>query len=179
MNFLTGYESAKERSRLSDAAGTVPRGDSLTVQADSKDADINVIMERYARTGQVPGLSRVPAFGDFSGISDYRSAIHAVRDADELFMQLPAKVRAKFENDAGAFMEFCLDPANKRELADLGVLKPEVANALRAEAEAEVKSQPTGGDRTRAAREAIGVAGRDDLAKRSGGARDDADSDRE
>lgn len=149
MKFITGFEDAKERSKLSDLAGFACVGDSMTVQADAVDADINVIMDKYARTGQLPPIKRLPSYGDFDGITDYREAIHAVRDAEELFMQLPAKVRSRFENDPGQFLEFCDTPANRLELAELGLLTKEAADAIRKEAE-EVKPQPTDGDRTRA-----------------------------
>lgn len=162
MEFITGYESPKEREKRSTLFGTVPVGDSLTVQADARDADINVIVDRYVRTGHIPALSRVPSYGDFDGISDYRTALHAVRAAEEQFMALPAKVRSRFENDPAAFVDFCEDPANRVELADLGLLSKEAADAVRKEA-AEVKEKPTSGksgDRTRAPREAARAAGR-------------------
>lgn len=148
MKFATAYDSAKEREARSNAAGFRCVGDSLTVQADAKDADINFIMERYARTGQLPGLSRLPSYGDFEGVSDYREALDVVREADSLFMQLPAKVRSRFSNDPAAFVEFCQDPLNKLELADLGLLDPEVSREVRREAEAAraVKENPTDGE---------------------------------
>lgn len=165
--FLTGYEDAKVRDRHSRDTGFATVGDSLTVQADSRDADINVIMDRYARTGQIPGLSRLPSYGDFDGISDYREAIHAVREAEDLFMRLPAKVRSKFDNDPQLFVEYCEDPANRLELARDGLLAPEVRDAVLKEAEA-VKENPTGGQANRGS---VGTAGRDAPAgSRSGSA---------
>jgi len=156
---FTGYEPGKDWKKHSSACAFVPKGDSLTVQADSRDADINVIMERYARTGQVPGLSRLPRYGDFDGISDYREAIHAVRDAEDLFMRLPAKVRSRFDNDAGSFVEFCEDRKNRLELAELGLLAPEVADAVRKE-NAKVKENPTDGEPIGAAEAAGSGSGR-------------------
>lgn len=133
---LTGYEDAKTRKAHSDASGFKVVGDSLTVQADSRDADINVIMERYARTGQLPPLPRLPSFGDFDGINDFRTAIHAVQEAEDLFMGLPAKVRARFDNDPALFIEFCDKPENRAELAGLGLLSKEATDAIQKEQEA-------------------------------------------
>lgn len=167
---FTGFEDGKDWKKHSKSCALVPVGDSLTVQADSRDADINVIMDRYARTGQMPGLSRLPRYGDFDGISDYREAIHAVREAEDLFMRLPAKLRYRFGNDAGAFVDFCEDPKNRLELAELGLLAPEVADAVRKE-NAKVKENPTDG-KSVSGRGSASVAGRDDdsrSSKRSSG----------
>lgn len=163
MKLFTGYEDAAVREKRSLESGFACVGDSLTVQADAKDADINVIMERYARTGQVPGVSRLPSYGDFDGITDYRQAIEAVRSAEGLFMSLPAKVRARFDNDAGAFVEFCDVPENRLELADLGLLTKEAERAVREEV-AKVKEKPTSGDSAVAA-----PASRSDTVPRSRG----------
>lgn len=141
MKLMTGYEDAKTRKAWSDEHGTVCKGDSLTVQADSQDTDINVIMARYAKTGQLPPLARLPSYGDFDGISDYREAIEAVREAEDLFMQLPAKVRLRFENDPQQFVEFCDKPENRLELAELGLLEKGVADAIKKEAEAKREAE--------------------------------------
>lgn len=148
MKFLTGYEPDKELEAHSLRAGFKCVGDSLTVQADARDADINVIMERYARTGQVPPLPRLPSYGDFDGIADYRTAIHAVREAEDLFMRLPAKVRSRFDNDPAQFVDFCSSDANREELADLGLLNQQATDEIkkkqleRRQAEAAADSAP-------------------------------------
>lgn len=144
MKFYTGYEDEAANKKRSSSARTHPVGDSLTVQSDAKDADINVIMERYAKTGLMPAPKRLPSYGDFDGISDYRDAVEAVREADELFMRLPAKVRQRFDNDAGAFVDFCSDEANLPELAELGLLEEGAARAIK-ETSAKVKGNPTEG----------------------------------
>lgn len=142
MKFFTGYESAGDREERSDQFGFRPEGDSLTVQADAKDADINVIMGRYQKTGFLP-QGRVPSYGDFDSISDFREALEVMRQAEADFMRLPAKVRAEFENDAVSFLEFVQDPANLPRMADLGLLTPEAAREIKAKAE--VKDKPTDG----------------------------------
>lgn len=156
MKFLTGFESAKDREAHSNEHGFACVGDSLTVQADAKDADINVIMDRFARTGQFPPPSRLPSYGDFDGISDYREAIHAVREAEALFMQLPASIRGRFDNDPAQFIDFCEDPKNQLELADLGLLSPEATERVRkAEQEKLEKVKSEAADRTRAPTAAV------------------------
>lgn len=128
--FCTGYEPGEDRDARSNAAGFKCVGDSLTVQADAVDADINVIMDRYARTGQIPGVSRLPSFGDFEGLTDYGSMLRAIREADDLFMQMPAKIRAEFDNDPERFIAACEVPENREKFADLGLLSKEVTHEI-------------------------------------------------
>lgn len=91
---------------VSKATGIEFLDPSLTKESQAEDADINVIVSKYVRTGQLPDLSRRPEFGDFTGISDYRTALHAVQEAQELFSQLPAAFRLEFGNDPAAFLEY-------------------------------------------------------------------------
>ena len=37
-------------------------------------------------------------------------------------MQLPAKIRRRFDNDPTAFIEFVQNPSNKSEMEELGIL---------------------------------------------------------
>ena len=81
-------------------------------------------MERFGKTGQVPGNLRVPSYDDFTGVSDFQSAMNAVREASENFMELPAKVRARFDNDPQMFLEFVASEDNRQEAVELGLIKP-------------------------------------------------------
>lgn len=95
---------------------------SLAQQQFKDECDINVILDRFNVTGQLPIAALPPEFGDFSGVSDYQTALNAVLDAQEAFDSLPARVRERFANDPAAFVDFCLDEANKDEMAQLGLL---------------------------------------------------------
>lgn len=95
----------------------------LTQQQFKDEADINTIVERFHITGHIPENVRQPTYGDFTGIKDYQSALHALSQADEAFMEMPAEVRFRFNNDPGEFVEFCSNPANKDEWAKLGLTK--------------------------------------------------------
>lgn len=94
---------------------------SLAVQSQKDEADINNIVRNFGVTGRVPSAVRLPQYGDFSGVSDYRSAIEAVRAAEASFMSIPAKVRAEFDNDPQQFADFCLDPSNLPQLREWGL----------------------------------------------------------
>ena len=104
--------------------------DSLTVQSDKDDADINTLVRRFGITGTMPQLERLPINEDFVPIVDYHSALNQLRAADEDFMRLPADVRARFNHDAGAFVSFCSDSANLPELRSLGLAPPAVVEEV-------------------------------------------------
>jgi phage internal scaffolding protein len=99
---------------------------SLTVQSSLEESDINTIVKRFNLTGQLPDNLRVPQYGDFSEITDYHTALNRVAAANEEFDKLPATLRARFQNDTGAFVDFCLDPKNEKELIELGLASKRV-----------------------------------------------------
>lgn len=96
---------------------------SLTVQSEIDNCDINVVVARFEKTGLLPIMSSSPIFGDFTNVPDYRDAIHIVRQAEDMFMSLDAKVRKEFDNDPAKFLEFCGDPKNGDRLVELGLRK--------------------------------------------------------
>jgi phage internal scaffolding protein len=98
---------------------------SLTQQQFSEDADINVLLQRFRVTGQLPPGGIQPVFGDFSQAIDFRSASDAILKAQRSFMELPATIRARFSHDPGAFLEFTSDPANLSELRKMGLALPD------------------------------------------------------
>lgn len=109
----------------SNAACVEDFGPSLTVQSQSEDADINVLMERYKITGRMPENPRVPQYVDLDGAPlDYATALAYVENANEGFMELPAKVRDRFANDPQRLLAFVSDDANREEAEKLGLLKP-------------------------------------------------------
>ena len=73
-------------------------------------------------TGRLPENVRMPTYGDFSGVEDYQGAINAARRAQHSFMQMPAAVRERFDNDPHRFVAFCSDPANRAEAIQLGLV---------------------------------------------------------
>ena len=107
--------------RGSDLECTDP---SLTQQQFKEDSDINVMLEKFKVTGVMPQGVRMPSYGDFTGVSDYRSAVEAIHKAEMAFMDMPANVRNRFDNDPQKFLEFCADPKNAEEAARLGLVDP-------------------------------------------------------
>lgn len=106
---------------------------SLAQQQFKDECDINVLLTRFAITGQLPSGVRAPQYGDFSAVTDYHSALNAVIEADRSFMEMPADIRSRFNNDPGAFVEFCSDPGNHDEAVKLGLVLPTRSSAVQAE----------------------------------------------
>ena len=104
---------------------------SMTQQQFRDEADINTIMARYQKTGvlvdPLTQATRKPMFDDFSELGDFRDHQQAVIDAQELFMQLPSKLRARFSNDPAELLQWLSNPVNKDEAIELGLMsKPPV-----------------------------------------------------
>jgi len=119
-----------DRDKNSSGSTFVFSKPSLTKQSFRDECDINNILRKFNVTGQLPIGSVQPQYGDFSGITDYQSALNAVMAAEDSFLQLPAKVRARFSNDPAVFLDFASDEANKDEMKALGLLRQETAQAV-------------------------------------------------
>lgn len=109
---------------VSDETGLVCDDPSLTRQDSKDEADINVIVRDFGVTGVLPQGVRVPSYGDFDTVSDYQSALEAIRSADASFYAMPANVRERFSNNPQLFVEFCSDPSNLEEMRTLGLAVP-------------------------------------------------------
>lgn len=102
---------------------------SLTKQSFADEVDINTIVKRFGLTGQLPSDVRVPQYADFETVIDYHSAMLQVRQAQEAFMKMPAEVRARFNHDAGALVDFVSDDKNRAEAEKLGLVVAKVGAA--------------------------------------------------
>ena len=101
--------------------------DATLAQQHFKDeCDINNILRQFNVTGLLPENTLSPRYGDFTGISDYHTALNRVIAAEDEFMRLPADLRARFENDPAQLIEFLNNSENKNEAIELGLVnKPE------------------------------------------------------
>ncbi len=113
------------------------RGPSRTHQSEVAQCDINTIMSKYEKTGILSHTTSFePHFADFTDTpTDYQESMNAVIEADEMFSQLPAKIRRRFHNNAGAFIDFAADPDNADEMVRLGLAKKPAEPAISAKAD--------------------------------------------
>ena len=127
---MDGNEKLYDFVARSNASALVCEDPSLTVQSDSVDADINVIVARFGITGKMPENVRLPQYGDFDGVTSYLDAMLVMERADKEFMSLPAEVRAKFDNDPSVFHDIAANPENIDYLRELGLAKAKEVDIL-------------------------------------------------
>jgi len=111
-------------------AGIVFNDVSLAVQSAKQETDINTIVERFGLTGTVPQNVRTPLNVDFNDVFDYQTAMNAIIEAKSAFIQMPADVRKRFNNDPGEFVDFASDPKNQEEARKLGLALPVVVDII-------------------------------------------------
>lgn len=104
-----------------DESGLKCEDPSKTVQSERDETDINLIVKRFGVTGQLPQGKRMPTYGDFDQVSDYRTAHEMVVMAEDAFNSIDAKIRLRFNNNPQEYMDFCLDPKNLPELREMGL----------------------------------------------------------
>ena len=110
---------------MSDLTGMFCQEKGRTQQNFVKECDINVLMAQSERNGIIDHFNRYRGeYADVTGTLDFHAAQNAVIAAAEAFMSLPARVRAKFANDPGAFLAFVEDPENEDEMREIGLLPP-------------------------------------------------------
>lgn len=98
-------------------------GDGLTDQTAAPDCDINVILSRFALTGQAP-VAPPPTYADLTGLRSYKESLDVVRAADDIFASFDASVREKFANDVSLFLDWVQDPTNLSTAQRLGLVAP-------------------------------------------------------
>ena len=126
-NYDTNQASAETGLECLDA--------SLTQQQFKEEADINTIVDRFLRSGVLPNAVNMPQYVDYEGVFDFQSAMNTVRQADENFMRLDAKVRARFNNSPQEFLEFFANPENSDEAIRLGLAIPKASTVASATVE--------------------------------------------
>jgi len=103
--------------------------DAVTQQCFKDECDINILLAKFAVTGQLPENVRVPQYVDFEEAFDFQSSMNVIRAAEEAFNAMPAEVRDRFQNDPGRFLEFANDASNYDEALKMGlaIKRPEKA----------------------------------------------------
>lgn len=114
-----------DRDLASEESGLKCEDDSLTQQQFKDEADINTIVDRFMKSGVLPTPANMPQYVDYEGVFDFQTAMNAVRQADENFMRMDAKTRARFNNSPQEFLQFFADPANTDEAIRLGLAVPQ------------------------------------------------------
>lgn len=113
-----------DTNAASDESGLACRDESKAIQSAAEECDINTIVRRFGITGQLPEGVRAPTYADFTEVTDFKTAMDAIAVAGEAFDRMPGEIRARFNNDPGAFVDFCSDEGNRAEAEKLGLVLP-------------------------------------------------------
>lgn len=76
-----------------------PERKTKALQSEKKSADINNIVARAHKTGQLPVLVGRQPIQSLPSVSTYQEALNQVVHAREQFDRLPASIRNEFDND--------------------------------------------------------------------------------
>lgn len=95
----------------------------LTEQSHRDSADINKIIKKHgmdmiAKTAVLKSAEY--RFDDIEG-NDFQEAMMKVAKAQQTFESMPHEIRAEFQNNPGAFMDFVQNPDNKDRMIELGL----------------------------------------------------------
>lgn len=97
----------------------------MTVQANKDEVNVNSIIARFIKTGDASVFNqRVGTYADVSNIGDYAACQEMLKNAQESFATLPARVRDAFKNDPGLLAEALQDVNRRPELEALGIMVP-------------------------------------------------------
>lgn len=126
MFFRSGFNYDTDTAS-EDSALVMPVDETVFTQQQFKEeSDINTIVSRFGLTGEIPGDFKAPMSGDFTGITDFQTAMQQVRAAEEEFMRMPGELRARFANDPQQLLAFVMDDRNRDEAVRLGIVPPKV-----------------------------------------------------
>lgn len=141
-----------DRDEASKATGLLCKDKTLAQQQFKDQCDINVLFARYLETGEMPQIQEGLSYGNFEGIFDFQTAMNAVRTAEGLFSQFPARIKNRFDNDPQKMLEFLSRDENREEAEFLGLIpKQEISNETRTQGIPPTGGQaspPTGGAAT-------------------------------
>lgn len=104
--------------------GELVREPSMTKQSFIAECDINNIVREFSPAAMAEmTLINLQSgrFQDLPDAGDYQQYLETLRATDASFALLPAKIRARFDNDPAQFLEFFNDPANQEEAIKLGL----------------------------------------------------------
>lgn len=109
---------------------TFPEVSPHTKQEFKDECDINTILARYNRTGELPLVNQaLPQYLDVTG-HDFQEHMNIVRGAQDMFNGLPSELRNRFNNDPAQFLDFTANVENREEMAKLGLLSESATKSI-------------------------------------------------
>lgn len=95
---------------------------SKTDQSQKKECDVNSIMRKFRKTGQITHLSqRQGVYADVSQIPDLMGAMEQISFVQSAFDALPSELRFKLQNKPENLVDYLNDPKNDEEAIKYGL----------------------------------------------------------
>lgn len=95
-----------------------------TKQSMKEECDINNILRKYRATGHLSHVRQGAAEYGHAPATTFHEAMDMVISAQQMFKDLPASLRRRFDNDPAEFLKFAQDEKNLDEMRELGLAKP-------------------------------------------------------
>lgn len=120
-------KTTHDNPRRTPRIQTINEEKSRTQQQFKDEVNVNNIMKKYRKTGQITHLNnRTGKYADLSNAQDYFESIQTIRTASEAFDQLPSELRKRFHNEPAEMLQFINDPKNYDEGVKLGLFNPKL-----------------------------------------------------
>ena len=113
------YESAPKKRKVITWCGS----ESLVDQSQAELTDVSKLLEPAIQKGLLRHSTHYSGEYDDIPAIDFQSAMDTVAKASEMFDSLPPKIKQRFKGDIKAFLNYTQDPANGKEMAELGMIK--------------------------------------------------------
>lgn len=124
-----------------ERTGTECKDPSKTQQHFKDQQDINQIVDRFSKTGELPLIPNPLQYGDLTTLDDYHTLETKLAETRALFYRLTPAIRASYRNDPGAWLEDVATRTNNGDFEPLAAMGLEVPK-LRPTAEPEGGNTP-------------------------------------
>lgn len=125
--YIPADRSTDFTNRLPDPkTGELVLQPSMTKQEFIAECDINNILREFTPQAMNALMAQTAALGGYADLPDSLDLQESMRiqeAASTAFASLPSRVRDRFANDPGRFLEFLHDPANREEAKTMGLIQ--------------------------------------------------------
>lgn len=130
---------------------TIKCGEGKTKQKVGMEHDINKIVAKFKKTGQMPSLnwdgnnlSDGENIIDLTSVGDFQECQNRIAKANEMFSSYPSLVRRRFNNNVDEFVSFMdniKNPDNLKEALLLGLVEEKITEPAKTTVNKDVKTE--------------------------------------